>query len=172
MAKLHLVVGPVGAGKSTFALRLCREHKAVRMNLDEWMAQLFGPDRPEDGALAWYLERSERCLAQIWTIATRILDAGGNVVAEVGLIQESDRRRFYARVEDEGIPLTVYVLDAPRRLRRERVKRRNLEQGETYSMVVPPSVFEHASDRWEPPDDAECEGRDIRFVTGASEQGE
>jgi hypothetical protein len=31
-------------------------------------------------------------------------------------------------------------------------------------MVVPPDVFELASDLWEPPDETECLGRDIRFV--------
>jgi hypothetical protein len=41
---------------------------------------------------------------------------------------------------------------------------RNVEQGETFSMVVPPEFFELASDLWEPPDEAECEVRDLRFV--------
>jgi predicted kinase len=35
MAMLHLVVGPVGAGKSTFALTLEQQHRALRLNLDE-----------------------------------------------------------------------------------------------------------------------------------------
>jgi predicted kinase len=47
MAQLHLIVGPVGSGKSTYALRLADAHVAARFNLDEWMARLFRPDRPE-----------------------------------------------------------------------------------------------------------------------------
>jgi hypothetical protein len=42
--------------------------------------------------------------------------------------------------------------------------RRNVEQGETFSMVVPPEFFELASDLWEVPDEAEREGRTVRFV--------
>jgi hypothetical protein len=58
----------------------------------------------------------------------------------------------------------VHVLDAPRDVRRERVLRRNGERGDTFSMEVPLPFFELASDLWEPPEEAECEGRDVRFV--------
>ena len=40
MPKIHLLIGPVGAGKSTFALELAREHRGVRLTLDEWMQSL------------------------------------------------------------------------------------------------------------------------------------
>ncbi|WP_437963812.1 ATP-binding protein [Sorangium sp. So ce260] len=162
---LHLIVGPVGAGKSTFALQLCREQRAVRMNLDEWMAALFSPDRPDTGVMEWYMERTGRCIDQIWTLTERMLDVGTSVVLEIGLIRRDARERFYERVDDGGHGLTIHVLDAPRELRRERVLRRNQEKGGTFSMVVPPHFFELASDRWEPLDDAECDGRDVRFVS-------
>lgn len=165
MSHIHLIVGPVAAGKSTLALRLEREHRAVRMNLDEWMAELFAQDRPEGEVLEWYVERSQRCLDLIWKLTTRVIDAGANAVLEIGLIQQCDRQRLYERVEVIGCGLTIYVLDAPRGLRRERVQRRNLHQGETFSMVVPPHIFELASDMWEPLDEVECSGRDVRFLS-------
>ena len=100
MARVHLIVGPVGAGKSTLAGQLGREHGAVRLILDEWMAALFSADRPD--------------------------------------------------------------VDAPRDVRRERVEQRNLDRGATFAMVVPPAIFELASDLWEPLDDDERRGRDVR----------
>jgi predicted kinase len=164
MAQVHLVIGPVGAGKSTFAAGLCVEERAVRFTLDAWMAQLFGDDaRPASGVIEWYVERRDRCLELIWKTAVSVLDLGVNVVLEIGLIQRSERTAFYDRVDAAGYPLTVYVLDLPRDVRRERVARRNVEQGETFSTVVPPHFFELASDLWQPPDDIECEGRDVRF---------
>jgi predicted kinase len=163
MGHLHLVIGPVGAGKSTFARTLCREHRAVGFNLDAWMATLFGDDpRPPVGVVEWYVERRDRCLEQIWSVAQDVLALGSDAVLEVGLIQRRERDAFYRRAE--GHPLTVYVLDAPREIRRARVEQRNQEQGRTFSMVVPPHVFELASDMWEPPEDDEAEGRDLRFV--------
>ncbi len=164
MTRIHLIVGPVGAGKSTFAARLAADHRAVRLTLDEWMAVLFRPDRPDDGVLAWYRERTQRCLDQIWRTARSALAAGTDVVLEIGLIQRGDRRRFYRQVDAVADPLTIYVLDAPRDVRRERVERRNRDQGATFSMVVPPAIFELASDLWEPLDDDERAGRDVRDV--------
>ena len=168
MAHLHLIVGPVGAGKSTFGLQLARDHAAVRLTLDEWMAELFRPDRPDTGVMEWYVERTGRCIEQIWKVASRIIDAGTDVVLEIGLIQRRDRARLYRRVDDAGYGLKIYVLDAPRELRRERVEQRNRVKGATFSMVVPPPIFDLASDMWEPPDEAERSGRDVRFM-GTSE---
>ncbi len=161
---MHLVVGPVGAGKSTLVARLCDEHRAVALNLDEWMATLFRPDRPDDGVMAWYVERTERCIEQIWRLTERMLAAGTNVIVEVGLIVRRDRQRLYARVDAAALDLVVHVVDAPREVRRARVQHRNERQGPTFSMVVPPEIFELASDMWEPVTADECDGRDVRFI--------
>ena len=37
VATIHLIEGPVGAGKSTFAARLSVAHEAPHLNLDEWI---------------------------------------------------------------------------------------------------------------------------------------
>ncbi|MCA9691827.1 MAG: ATP-binding protein [Myxococcales bacterium] len=164
MARIHLIIGPVGAGKSTYALRLADERAALRLNLDEWMAALFRPDRPSAGVMEWYVERTARCVALIGALARRLIAAGSDVVLEIGLIRRKEREELYRWVEDAGIDLTVYVLDAPRDVRRARVLRRNEEQGETFSMAVPLEFFELASDLWEPPEDDELRGRDVRLL--------
>lgn len=162
--RIHLLVGPVGAGKSTLALRLAREHGAICLNLDEWMAALFRPDRPQTDVMPWYVERAQRCLEHIWTLTQRLIDANTSVVLEVGLIRRHEREQFFRRVDARGYALTLYLVDAPRALRRQRVEERNARQGETFSMVVPPAVFELASDLWEPLDPQEYAGRDLRLA--------
>ena len=164
MARIHLIVGPVGAGKSTFGQQLALDHRAVRLTLDEWMAVLFRHDRPEDGVMEWYADRTQRCLEQIWRVTRSALAAGTDVVLEIGLIQRRDRQRFLRRVDADRASMTIYQLDAPRAVRRERVEQRNREQGATFSMVVPPAIFELASDLWEPIDEDEAHGRDVRRV--------
>lgn len=171
MAQLHLILGPVGAGKSTFAQKLAGEHRAVRLTLDDWMTRLFSPDRPDrpSAVMEWYLERAARCIDQIWRVAGSLIAVGTDVILELGLIRRDDRERLFERVDAAGHALRVYVLDAPREVRRERVERRNRDQGATFSMLVPPHFFELASDLWQPLDDDECEGRDVRFVKTAVE---
>jgi len=173
MAHLHLVLGPVGAGKSTFARHLSRELRAVRLTLDDWMAQLYGADeRPDVGRLAWYLERRQRCLELLWQLTVELVTAGTPVVLEPSLIRRHDREVLYARADAAALPHTVHVLDAPREVRRARVQRRNEERGETYAMAVPMAFFEFASNLWEPPDEDECRERDVRFpATGSLHAG-
>jgi predicted kinase len=167
VARAHLVIGPVGAGKSTFAFALAREHAAARLTLDDWMATLFSVDRPQAGVMQWYVERTERCMAQIWKVALDLLEIGTNVVLEIGLIQRHAREAFYDRASAHDVDFSIYVLEAPREVRRDRVLRRNAEKGATFSMDVPPEIFELASDLWEPPTEDECAGREVRFVSTA-----
>jgi len=162
--KIHLIVGPVGAGKSTFARRLERERRALRLSLDEWMAALFSPDRPDVGRREWYVERRSRCTEQIGAVAKAAANAGTETVLELGLLQRHERERCYTWIEAAGFALTIYVLDAAREVRRERVAARNVTQGETFSMLVPPEFFELASELWQPLEAVECEGRDVVFM--------
>lgn len=165
MSQIHLVIGPVGAGKSTFARALSQEKRAVRLTLDEWMAVLFGADpRPAEGRIQWYVERTERCLELIWRQTKALIDVGTPVVLEAGLIQSQARASFYAKLDEMAYEHVVYVLDADRDVRRARVLRRNEERGEAFSVEVPPEFFELASDLWEPPDALEQTDREFRFI--------
>lgn len=164
MAQIHLVLGPVGAGKSTYAQALKTSEPAAFFDLDEWMAQLFGDDpRPDSNRMEWYLERRDRVLKLIWQTALQVLEAGGDVILELGLIRRRDRDAFFGQVSLHEFPVTMHLLDAPRELRRARVVARNAEKGPTFSMTVPLEVFEMASDMWEPLAPDELEGHTVHY---------
>jgi predicted kinase len=164
MAKIHLVEGPVGAGKSTFVAELRKQYAAPCFILDSWFVRLYSPDRPAANLMEWYVVRKARCLEQIWVTAREVLDAGYDVVLELGLVEKASRERFYAQVREAGYDLAVYLLDAPRDVRWDRVRKRNLEKGATFAMEVPDAFFEMASDHWEPMDEIECEIYDVQVV--------
>ena len=167
---LHLIEGPVGAGKSTYAMALASASHAVHIALDEWFACLFSPDRPESDVIPWYVEHKDRLVELIWNHSKRLLDSGCSVVLELGLIQQAPRMDFCNRLQAEGYDFTVHVLDAPIELRRERVRQRNQQKGATFSMVVPDHIFEIASRQWQPPDEVECTQFRVKFVgTGAND---
>jgi predicted kinase len=165
MPQVHLIEGPVGAGKSTFAAQLGKIHAAPRLILDDWMTTLFRADRPESGIIEWYLERKERCIEQIWKLTEGLRAVGSNAILELGLINRESRMHFYNRADAAGVDLCVYLLDAPREVRRERVRARNRDRGPTFTVEVPDAFFELASDRWEPFDAAEIAERSVRVVT-------
>jgi len=90
-ARIHLLLGPVGAGKSTLALQIARSQGGVRLALDAWMATLFRPDRPAPGLVEWYVERAARCVEQIWAL-TRALVASGALRPTIGRAHRRARR--------------------------------------------------------------------------------
>lgn len=148
---LHLLIGPVGAGKTTYAQQRIARSPAIHLDVDTCMVRLFCEDpRPVDDVMAWYLERRERCRGLLWDIALGALRCGTDVILEFGLLQRVEREAFYERARAEDLELVVYVLDAPRSVRRERVKNRNRSAGD-HTQIVPPEIFERASDAWEPP---------------------
>ena len=162
---IHLVLGPVGAGKSTYATELARANDAVRLTLDEWMAELFSPDRPDHDLVGWYRERAARCVARIFATARAIVHTGTAAVLEIGLLDATSRRQFHTQVRAAGIALEVHVVEASREVRRARVEARNRERGETFAMVVPPAIFELASDMWEPVAPEELAGATVHRVS-------
>jgi predicted kinase len=168
MPKVHVVEGPVGAGKSTFAASLAPHIKGVHIALDEWFVRLFSPDRPVGDFVPWYLERKDRLLELIWDHSRHILAAGTDVILELGLIQRQQRVQFCERIRADGFDLALYILDESRDIRRQRVRLRNTEKGSTFSMVVPDHVFEVASDMWEAPDDIEQSESAIEYVSATS----
>ena len=165
MAEIHLVEGPVGAGKSTFAAKLSLSLGAPHLNLDEWMVNLFRPDRPEEGFIEWYSERKQRCIQQIWDVTGELLNSEISPILELGLVQRADREDFYRRVEATDHVLRVYLLDTPLETRRQRVRQRNMQKAGTYRMEVTDDVFNLANSFWEEPTEIECRERDIEFIS-------
>ncbi|HEX7034850.1 MAG TPA: AAA family ATPase [Pseudomonadales bacterium] len=162
---MHLVEGPVGAGKSTFAKALSLSLRAPHLDLDEWMLTMFSPDRPREEFMEWYLDRKARCIQQIWNVAREILDTGTSVILELGLVQRADRENFYRRVDATDYPLRVYLLDTPLEQRRQRVRERNRRRSGSFKMEVSDEIFDLADSFWEEPTEAECRERNIEIVT-------
>jgi predicted kinase len=104
--------------------------------------------------MAWYLERRERCRGLLWDVALDVLRGGLDVVLEFGLVTVADREAFYEKARAEDLRLLVYLIDAPRDVRRERVLQRNKAPG-PFTQIVPLEFFERASDIWQPPSEPE-----------------
>jgi len=165
VALIHLLEGPVGAGKSTFGRQLSARLSAPHLSLDDFMSRLFKPDKQTSGSWVGYLERKERCIDHIWNLACEAINSGSDVILELGLIRRMDRDQFFSRVESAGYDLKIYILDASPAVRKERVQERNRTRGETFSMEVSDDVFDMASEMWEPFDDTECLWCDVQFLS-------
>ena len=158
-ATLHVVFGPSGAGKTTYAHAFARRERAVAFILDDWMARMFGPDMPTPLQYDWMIERVGRCEAQIWSVAAAIIATGTSVILDIGLMRKADRARVREIAEAVELPLQFHFIDAPQDVRRDRVGGgRNVIQGETFAIAVTPEMFDFIEGVYEAPDAAELAG--------------
>lgn len=157
-ATLHVVFGPTGAGKSTYARDLARRLPAVYFSIDDWMAKLFAPDMPDPIEFDWMMERVERCETQIWSVAAGVMAIGGSVVLDLGLMRRSDRARVAEIARVCELPAQFHLVTAPRDVRKARVLSRNAVEGESFAIVVPPQMFDFMEGVYEAPDADELSG--------------
>jgi len=142
MTKIHLIFGPQGAGKTTYAKQLAVERKAVHLSIDDWMWKLFGEDMPKSMNLKWIMERVERCEKQIWATAQKIADCGSEVILDLGFTKVAKRKQFESLAAAQNYPTQLHYIYAPHAIRRQRVLARNVAQGDTFSFEVTPGMFD------------------------------
>ncbi|HVI33653.1 ATP-binding protein [Phenylobacterium sp.] len=157
-ATLHVIFGPSGAGKTTYANAFARREKAVAFILDEWMARLFAPDMPEPIEYEWMIQRVARCEAQIWSVAAGVLATGTPVILDIGLMRKADRDRVREIAEAAELPLQFHYVTASAEVRRARVAERNVVRGENFAIEVSPEMFEFVEGVFETPEPSELEG--------------
>jgi predicted kinase len=157
-AALHVIFGPSGAGKTTYAHAFARREGAVAFVLDEWMARLFAPDMPQQVEYAWLVDRVGRCEAQIWSTAAGVLAADTPVILDLGLMRRADRDRVREIAEAVELPVQWHYVTAPVEARRARVAERTKVHGQTYALQVTPDMFEFVEGVFEAPDADELEG--------------
>jgi predicted kinase len=126
--QVHLVCGPVGAGKTTFARRLEQERRALRLSVDEWMLLLFGEHVPKP----LFHERLALVMNLIYGVAERSAALGTQVVLDCGYWRLAHRDQ--ARTRLAAASPRLYYLDTPPEERWRRLSQRNAER--------PPGTYE------------------------------
>lgn len=147
---IHLVFGPQGAGKSTYSRVLAQRVEGVRLSIDDWMSQLYGPDLPKSMNFAWISERVKRCEQRIWLTAADIAQTGVPVVLDLGFMKVQSRTEFLTRAASHQYPAQLHCITAPHAIRRTRVLTRNIDRGETYSFEVTAPMFDFMEREFEP----------------------
>lgn len=157
MARLIIVTGPTGVGKTTYSLSLSEEIGAIRFSIDPWMQTLFSKDMTSLD-YSWMIERVNRCYVQIWQVSRQILELDGNVVLDLGFTTKKQRQHFSSLAEELGIKPEVHYLNASKETRKKRVDKRNSEKDpNVYAFEVNDFMFDFMEPRYEIPDDQELE---------------
>jgi len=158
MRTVHIICGPLGAGKTTVARRLAQTQGALRFSLDEWVMQLFGTEAPHPMVFEWWVERCSRCSKRIWSVCRDVLGQGFDVVLDFGFPGLAHREEYRALAAEAGATVHLHIVDADVALRRQRVRERNRDQRETFALLVTDGMFEGSESWWEPPSGIELGG--------------
>ena len=155
MARLILVCGPTGVGKTTYSQSQSKEIEAVLFSIDPWMQTLFSKDMASLD-YSWMIERVNRCYEQIWQVSKQILAINGNVILDLGFTTKAQRDIFSNRAKEMNINAEVHYLDAPTDIRKQRVEKRNIEKDPAvYAFEVTDMMFNFMEPKFEIPDQNE-----------------
>ena len=161
LPNVHLVFGPVGAGKSTYSRALAARERGVRFAIDDWMHELFAPDPAPPMDFAWIMARVRRCEARIRATAADVLATGTPVVLDLGFMKAADRATFATWARALGHAAHAHYVHAPPPVRACRVRARNAARSDTFSFEVTPQMFEFMEHWFEPPGAAEREAATV-----------
>jgi predicted kinase len=146
---LFVVVGLPGAGKTTRARALADRYGAVRLNPDEWMAEL-GVDLFDEPFRA-------RLEGRLTGLAGEVLAGGGRVVVEFGSWSRDERDVLLALGRRAGAYVELHVLEPAVEELWRRLAERNERPGEAR---IDRARLESYRPHWESPDEAELAGYD------------
>lgn len=120
MAKLFLICGFLGAGKTTFSKKLAYEHNAEYMNVDEYVMRNFTKEEYENNWEECFSKAEEALWKKIYKCAKN----NQNVVFDVGFWTRQSRDNARNRAQEIGITPVLYYIYAPDEILKQRIATR------------------------------------------------
>ena len=104
-ARLILICGLPGSGKTTYAKELAPQVPAVRLSPDEWKHDL-GIDYYDE-------QRRVQLEDRLWRLGQELLTLGQSVILENGFWARQERDELRLSARELGVPVELHYLEAP-----------------------------------------------------------
>lgn len=154
---LHFFCGKAGAGKTTVASRLARDHGAILISEDIWLMRLFGEQMK---TFDDYIRCSRLLKTVVGLLVVDLLTAGHSVVLDFQANTKAGRSWFRSVFEQAGASHVLHFVSASDEDCVARIARRNVERPEgSHHLTV--EDFIHVSSFLQAPE--ETEGLNVRI---------
>ncbi len=120
MAKIYLICGKLCSGKSTYAEKLRRAHKAVVLSVDEIMLALFGQDAGEK-----HDDYAKNTKGYLYEKSLALVEAGVDVILDWGFGEKREREFARAFYSARNIPFEFHYIDVEPDEWHRRIEKRN-----------------------------------------------
>ncbi len=154
--RLFVMVGMVGAGKTTRARQIAAERRAVRLTPDEWMIPLFGQDFRDDQ----YPHRRDLLEGRLLSVALDVLRAGVDVVLDFGCWAKVERSALRYLAASVGAECELAYVPLPQHEQSRRVRARWEDTPHTTFPITDDDLVGWR-ERFEIPSAEELEGRPL-----------
>ena len=144
MATIHIMHGFIGFGKTTTAKKIAKEHSAVRLEIDGFMAKLFGRNPISDGF--WHY--SEPIKDLIWDIAKETINNGTDVVIDHGFWTKQQRQDVWKRAKQITPNVVFHVIKCDMEVAKARAISRTLNNKDTLN--IDGADFDSQKNQFEP----------------------
>jgi predicted kinase len=124
-AKVYLLSGRTGAGKTTVAKRLEKELPALRLSHDELLQILYGDSLSKEN----HQEKCHKVNIMVWSLVKSLAPTGTNILVE-GWGTRPLRDQARRELDSMGVNYNFIFVDCLQDIRRERIKAQNSNLGE------------------------------------------
>ena len=148
MATVYLICGKLCCGKSTYAKKLKRNHKAVVLSVDEIMLAVFGLYAGEK-----HDEYAANVRTYLFEKSLELIQTGVSVILDWGFWTKAARYEAKAFYRSRNIKCELYYLDISDEVWQARINQRNrsIMAGETTAYIVDSALAAKFEAKFEPP---------------------
>ena len=149
-----MMCGKICSGKSTYANNIRKKNKAVLFSVDEITLALFGQNAGEKHDE--YVAALEKYL---FIKSTELIEAGIDVIMDIGLWQKSERDEARAFYNSRNIANEIHYIDISEAEWQKRIAKRNNEisEGIVNAYYVDEGLAEKVDRLFEKPDKSEVD---------------
>lgn len=139
-ARLTIMHGLPGSGKTWVSQRLLEQESAIRLRSDVERKRLYGLGMLEDsrarGLDLYSADTTMRTYTQLFGVARTALQAGYPVILDAAFPRRIERDHAHALAQDLGVPFSIVHCEAPLPVLRERLLARRGDASEANVVVL------------------------------------